>query len=234
MKIAIVDDEKATAQLLEGYILRYGKEQNLHIKVDVFLLPLQFLDHYAGDYDLVLMDIEMPGLNGIETAKELRRLDHAVVLMFITNMAQYAIHGYEVEAVDFVIKPLSYGDFVMKMQKARRYIERNRDKKITLQTTEGLIQLDVSEIHFVEVIRHYLVYHTSKGDYKLRGTMKEAEEALLDFHFSRSNHCYLVNLKYVEAVTGNMLKVAGNELAMSRNKKADFMTDFAKYMGGLS
>ena len=176
----------------------------------------------------------MPGLNGIETAKELRRIDASVVLMFITNMTQYAIHGYEVDAIDFVVKPISYGDFVLKMQKASRYVERNKNKKISLNTTDGVIQLDVSDIHYVEVIRHDLIYHTVHGQYKVRGSLREAEKALLDFHFTRSNHCYLVNLKYVEAVSGNLLRVAGVELVMSRNKKNDVMLEFAKYVGGLS
>lgn len=234
MKIAIVDDEKQMTQLIESYLLRYSKERNTHFKVDIFNNPLEFLSTYTGDYDLILMDIQMPGLNGIETAKELRRIDASVVLMFITNMMQYAIHGYEVDAIDFVVKPISYGDFVLKMQKASRYVDRNKNKKISLNTTEGIVQLDVTDIHYVEVIRHDLIYHTVHGQYKVRGSLREAEKALLDFHFTRSNHCYLVNLKYVEAVSGNLLRVAGEELVMSRNKKNDVLLEFAKYVGGLS
>lgn len=234
MKIAIVDDEKQMTQLIESYLLRYSKERNTHFKVDIFNNPLEFLSTYTGDYDLILMDIQMPGLNGIETAKELRRIDASVVLMFITNMMQYAIHGYEVDAIDFVVKPISYGDFVLKMQKASRYVDRNKNKKISLNTTEGIVQLDVTDIHYVEVIRHDLIYHTVHGHYKVRGSLREAEKALLDFHFTRSNHCYLVNLKYVEAVSGNLLRVAGEELVMSRNKKNDVLLEFAKYVGGLS
>lgn len=234
MKIAIVDDEKQMTQLIESYLLRYSKERNTHFKVDIFNNPLEFLSTYTGDYDLILMDIQMPGLNGIETAKELRRIDASVVLMFITNMMQYAIHGYEVDAIDFVVKPISYGDFVLKMQKASRYVDRNKNKKISLNTSEGIVQLDVTDIHYVEVIRHDLIYHTVHGQYKVRGSLREAEKALLDFHFTRSNHCYLVNLKYVEAVSGNLLRVAGEELVMSRNKKNDVLLEFAKYVGGLS
>lgn len=234
MKIAIVDDEKQMTHLIESYLLRYSKERNTHFKVDIFNNPLEFLSNYTGDYDLILMDIQMPGLNGIETAKELRCIDASVVLMFITNMMQYAIHGYEVDAIDFVVKPISYGDFVLKMQKASRYVDRNKNKKISLNTSEGIVQLDVTDIHYVEVIRHDLIYHTVHGQYKVRGSLREAEKALLDFHFTRSNHCYLVNLKYVEAVSGNLLRVAGEELVMSRNKKNDVLLEFAKYVGGLS
>jgi DNA-binding LytR/AlgR family response regulator len=233
MKLAVVDDEKKTTDLLDGYIKRFEKENNLTINVSVFHNPNDFLTNYSRDYDLVLMDIEMPGLNGIETARELRRMDGRVVLMFITNMAQYAISGYEVEAIDFVIKPISYPDFVLKIQKAMRYITRNQDKKLTLNTGEGVVYLHVSDICYIEVMRHYLVYHTTNGNYTVRGVMKEMEESLSNYHFVRSNHCYLVNLKYVESINGSILKVGGDDLQISRNKKNEFLTEFTRYVGGI-
>lgn len=233
MKLAVVDDEKKATDLLDSYIKRFTKENNIAVNVSVFHNPNDFLSNYSRDYDLVLMDIEMPGLNGIETAKELRRMDGRVVLMFITNMAQYAINGYEVEAIDFVIKPVSYPDFVLKIQKAMRYIARNQDKKLTLNTQEGVVHLYISDICYIEVIRHYLVYHTTGGDYTVRGVMKEIEESLNNYHFVRSNHCYLVNLKYVEAINGNIVKVSGYDLQISRNKKTEFLMEFTRYVGGM-
>ena len=233
MKLAVVDDEKKATDLLEGYMKRFERENNMTMKISVFHNPNDFLSNYSRDYDLVLMDIEMPGLNGIETARELRRMDSRVVLMFITNMAQYAINGYEVEAVDFVVKPVSYADFVLKMQKAMRYISRNKDKKLTLNSTEGVVNLHVSDISYIEVIRHYLIYHTLSGSYTVRGVLKEAEENLAKYHFVRSNHCYLVNLKYVESINGNVVKVSGDDLQISRNKKTEFLMEFTRYIGGM-
>lgn len=233
MKLAVVDDESRATDLLDGYIKKFQEENKINIKVSVFHNPNDFLNNYSGDYDLVLMDIEMPGLNGIETAKELRRMDSRVILMFITNMAQYAINGYEVEAIDFVVKPISYPDFSMKIKKAMRYIERNRDTKIVLNTADGVVNLFVSDIFYIEVMRHYLIYHTLHGEYTVRGVMKEAEEKFSEFHFVRSNHCYLVNLKYVESIVGSTLRVANQELQISRNKKNEFLMEFTRYMGGI-
>ena len=233
MKLAIVDDDINATDLLESYITRFEQENNITIQVSVFHHPNDFLSTYSEDYDLVLMDIEMPGLNGIETARELRRMDKHVVLIFITNMAQYAINGYEVEAIDYVIKPVSYADFILKIQKAMRYINRNQDKKLILNTSEGVVHLHVSDILYVEVIRHYLLYHTINGNFTVRGVMKELEEGLAEYHFVRSNHCYLINLKYVEAISGNVVKVGGDELQISRNKKNDLLMEFTRYVGGM-
>lgn len=233
MKLAVVDDEKKATDLIESYVKRFENENEIEILMNIFHNPNDFLEQYTSDYDLVMMDVEMPGLNGIETAKELRRMDDRVLLMFITNMAQYAVNGYEVEAIDYVIKPLSYADFAMKMQKAFRYVLRNKDNKIVLHTSDGFTNLSISDIYYVEVIRHYLVYHTAVGDYTVRGVMKETEEKLLPYHFIRCNHGYLVNMKYVEGLNGNMLRVAGDEITISRNKKSEFLDEFAKYVGGM-
>ena len=233
MKLAIVDDDNRSTELLNSYFKRFQKENNMTINISVFHNPNDFLTNYSKDYDMVLMDIEMPGLNGIETARELRRMDERVVLMFITNMAQYAINGYEVEAVDYVIKPVSYPDFTLKIKKAMRYVARNKDKKLTLNTADGVVQLHVSDLCYIEVIRHYLVYHTTHGNYTVRGVMKELEESLAKYNFARSNHCYLVNLKYVESISGSFVKVGGNELQISRNKKNEFLMEFTRYVGGM-
>lgn len=233
MKLAIVDDEKIAVDLLKKYIKRFEEENKFDINVSVFYNPNDFLINYSNDYELVLMDIEMPGLNGIETAKELRRIDSNVVLMFITNMMQYAINGYEVEAIDFVLKPLSYEDFVLKMQKALRYVSRNKDKKITINTQDSIVNLYISDIYYIEVNKHYLLYHTTNGVYTTRGVMKNIAETLEEYNFVRSNHCYLINLKYIQSINGNIVRVSGKDLSISRNKKNELMMKFTKYIGGI-
>lgn len=233
MKIAVVDDNKKDRDLLASYINKFKDEKKIEITVVFFSNLHDFLKSYSHDYDLIIMDIEMPGLNGIETAKELRRMDSRVVLIFITNMIQYAINGYEVEAVDFVIKPITYGDFLIKIQKSLRYISRNTDKKITITTQDCVVNLYLSDICYIEVIRHYLVYHTVSGKYKVRGVMKKMEEELAEFNFVRSNHCYLINLKYVKPINGNTVKVLDDNLIISGNKKSDFLLSFTKYIGGI-
>lgn len=233
MKFAIVDDEKKATDLIETYIVRFVTENHFEIQTSVFHNPEDFLEAYTKDYDLVFLDVEMPGLNGIETAKELRRMDSNVVIMFITNMAQYAIHGYEVEAVDYVLKPLSYADFAMKVQKALRYIARNEDANVKLCTKDGMVHLAVSDIYYIEVRGHYLIYHTTREEYMARGVMKETEEQFARYQFARCSHGYLINLKYVQSVSGNIVTVAGEEIALSRSKKNDFMEAFARYIGGM-
>ena len=233
MRIAVVDDNEKDAEYLKSCILRCGMEQNETFEVTVYPDAESFLRGYQYNFDLVILDIDMPGRNGVEAARALREHDESVALMFVTNMPQYALEGFSVDAVDYILKPISYPNFRVKMQKALRYVERNRDYPISLKTTQGYVKLMVSDIRYIESELHYLTFHTKSGDYRIRGLLSGNEALLAPYHFSRCNASYLVNLRYVEAIKGNDVIVAGSALPISRGRKASFLSDFTKYMGGI-
>lgn len=183
MRVVVVDDEKKMRDEIADYLKTFEKEQKVSVIAQVYESPEDFLEHYQKDADLILLDVEMPGMDGISLARRIRQDDKEVLLMFITNMAQYALHGYEVEAIDYVIKPLGYQEFALKMKKAMRYMGRHEKKQMMLQTTDGIQPVAIEDILYVEVIRHYLQYHTTGQVYEVRGAMKEAEEELERYHF---------------------------------------------------
>lgn len=234
MKIAIVDDEREMTNSIEDYVREYAAQKGLEFQIIVFRDGETFLASYTADYDIVLLDIDFGGgLNGIEIARELRKMDENTVLMFITNMPQYAINGYEVNAVDYVLKPVNKVEFYVKMAKALRFVRKNADEKILVHTVEGDVYFFTSDLHYVEVFKHYLIYHTTSGNFRGRGTMKDAQERLGRFAFARCHNCFLVNLKYVESLNGSEITVAGEKLQVSRSRKAEFMEHFARYVGGI-
>ncbi len=103
MRIAIVEDEESATQELRVLFARYGKENNMEFSLDTFPDALKFLASYRADYDLVMLDIEMPFMNGMEGAEKLRKLDPYVPIVFVTNMRRYAVAGYKVNAIDFIM-----------------------------------------------------------------------------------------------------------------------------------
>ena len=116
MNIAIVEDEQTNANLLKEHLSRFAIENHTEINTSVFSTGVSFLNSYTPIWDLILMDIEMPHINGIETARKIRERDSEVLIMFITQMAQYAIDGYSVNAVDYVLKPVNYYAFSLKLK----------------------------------------------------------------------------------------------------------------------
>ena len=174
MRIALVDDNPQDAQLLQGYLDRFSREIGLECSHACYSDGQAFLDGDTRQFDLIVMDVDMPGINGIETARLLRQRDPDVLLMFVTNMPQYALAGYAVDALDYLIKPVAYGDFALKLQKTLRYLHRDRAERLTLHTTGGIVRLEPREILYVESTLHYLTYHTWSGEYRVRGAMAEA------------------------------------------------------------
>lgn len=230
ISIAIVEDNKQDRDIIISYLKRYEKENGCSFKITEFLNAITFLTNYNPIYDIVFIDIQMPHMNGMEAAVKLRETDSSVLLVFITNMSNYAIQGYSVNAVDFVVKPVSYYNFAAMLSKVLRIREKRYDE-IMLKTPEGGRRMPTHEIIYVEVIDHKVIYHTEKEDIEIWETLKTQEQKLISCGFARCNNYCLVNLKYVDRFTGSTLTVKGREIAITRTKKKDFMKQLVEYYG---
>ena len=232
MHIAVVEDDQESRQQLEEYIHQYGQEHGMTFDVDLFAGGDQIVAQDTSRFDIILLDIEMPGMNGMEAATKLRARDSDVVLVFVTNMAQYAIHGYEVGALDFVLKPISYYTFRVRFERAIHRALQREGGQVLLTCPDGVVRLNTRDIYYVEVQNRQLHYHTLQGEYLLRGTMQQAEQELGRHHFVRCSHWCLVNLRHVTEVHRDTVVVAGQELAISRRNYTAFLTALTNYVGG--
>lgn len=229
--IAVVEDEKEYMEQIQTYVADYAREKGVEIQTHPFGDGLQILEGYQPVYDLILLDISMPGLNGMETARRIRAADTGVVLVFITSMAQYAINGYEVGALDFVLKPITYSAFSLRLSRALSRLRPKERSQILLTLSGGVRKLNINDIYYVEVQNRKLCYHTSQGSFEVRGTLQAAEASLKGHYFSRCNHWYLVNLHHVSEIRKNIVIVAGNELEISRRNKNAFLSALTDYVG---
>lgn len=232
LQIAVVEDEELYLQQMQDFIRRYGEESGEEIEVSAFRDGTEILRHYRPIYDIIFLDIEMPGTDGMSAAQEIRKFDGDVVLLFVTNMAQYAIEGYSVGALDFVLKPVNYTTFALKFRRAISQARQRERGQVLLALHEGIKRLDTRQIYYVEVQNRMLQYHTDEGIFSLRGTMQSAEKELSPHHFVRCNHWYLVNLRHVTEIRKDTVLVAGDELEISRRSKTAFLTALTNYMGG--
>lgn len=233
MRMAIVDDSSADALLLEKYLHQYCEERGIACAPVYYKSASDFLEHYQPCFDLIIMDIDMPGISGVDAARRLRTLGDDVVLMFVTNMPQYALAGFEVEAVDYILKPVTYQTFALKLERALRFVRRNHEGQLALRTAEGLVSVSTADILYVESVLHYLIYNTENKEYKVRGTMAQAEKELRPFRFVRCSSGLLVNLRCVKAIEKEDVVLGNIRLKMSRGKRLEFMNAFTKYLGGI-
>ena len=235
INIAIVDDNPGDCRQLKENIDRYFSDKQMSYSVDVFTDPEKFLDGFLSQYDLITLDIGMASMDGMTLAHRIRKTDAVVMIIFITDLASYAINGYEVAALDFMVKPVKYYDFALKMKRViARYDSNASSDNVIVKTSDGMIQMRQRDIIYVEIIGHWATYHTMDGDYKYYGTLKDVERLLNPIHFFRCNSCYLVNLAYVDKVEQQYCVVGGNELKISQPRRKDFINRLSQYfaMGG--
>jgi len=223
ISIAIVEDQKKDADVLREYLLRYASEAGESIEIECFSSGVHFLDPYTAKYDLIFMDIEMPSMNGMTAARKLRELDQQVKLIFVTNMAKYAIQGYSVGAIDYILKPVLYFDIKMRMERLREILGYS-EAAITLPVQGGVKKFRPRDIYYVESLSHSITFHTTTGDHLARRSMNEWERELKGLGFFRCSTSYIVNLRYVQEVKGNSVFVRDVELQIARARKKDFLS----------
>ena len=234
MKIALVEDNELHREQIRQEIKAYFEELNEVCELRVFDNGSDMLDHYyaVGGYDLLLLDIQLPGMDGISVARQVRQNDEKVLIVFITSMTSYAVQGYSVHALDYILKPINRISFRNTLDHARELFRQRAEHYISVTTSEGLLKLDISQIYYIETEKHAVRLYYTKGSFHINDTLKSIEEKLKNAPFCRCNNCYLVNLAHVERVKKNDVVVAGHELAFSRLRYKPFMEALINYMGG--
>lgn len=230
IRIAAVDDEEACALHMKKLVEQYEREQNEKVELRWFGDGLEFLDKYAGEYDVVFMDIEMPYMNGIDVARKLREKDARVALIFVTVMEQYAIAGYEVDAMDFIVKPITYLNFCIKLEKAvkwRRGGERSFMKFLDEKGYENFVA--PQDVRYIESFNHYVIFHTEAGDFQRLGKISAIEEQFAEYGFLRCNNSTVVNPAYVDKIGKDSIVIHGMEITITRSRKKEFMQNFTSY-----
>lgn len=233
IKIAIVDDEMEARDTLYSYCRKLAVKIHEELEITLYSRGSELVERY-DDYDLIFLDIDMPEEDGISLAKKIRKIDNEVILIFVTNMAQMAIKGYEVRALDFIVKPINYYSFTLKIRSAVDMINSRKNRNIVVNSEGVIRKISTNDLFYIEVSGHYLFYHTSAGIVRQKESLRKVEEKLKDISFKRCNNCYLVNLKHVTCVNKDDIEVAGNWLKISRPKKKEFLQALANYMGGIT
>ena len=181
LRVAVAEDNPKDRERLLSFLKQYGEEKHVQIEVTEYTDGSELLEQYRPCYDVIFLDVEMPQMDGMKAAEKIRETDEEVILIFITNMAKYAIRGYEVQALDYVLKPVKYQAFSVKMDKVNRLAEKKKDKSIAIKTGTATHRILLSHIQYVEVVQHLLIFHTEDGDFSTRGVLKDVEAVLEEF-----------------------------------------------------
>lgn len=231
-KIGIVEDNNDELQTLREHLKRYEYARHERFDIRVF--------HKAEDmisgserFDLLLLDIDLPGISGFEAATLLRSFNEVTPIIFVTSLSQYAVRGYEVEALDFMVKPVSYGSFALRMDKALRVMQRNANASTCIKTKDGLRVLQQQEIAYVEAQRHYCFYHLISGEVlRSRVNISDVANEFSSDIFARISVSYLVNMAQIARIQGNAITlVSGEQFSISRTYRYEALNTITAYLG---
>lgn len=234
MKIVILEDDAAQAWQINDYLLQYQREHaGFQYSAKTYTTGRRLLEEYHPDTDLLLLDIQLPDMLGIDVARQIRQTDPSVMIIFVTNLAQYAIEGYSVQAFDYVLKPVNAFAFSKKLERAVRVLSHTEnDLTLEIKGKNGSRWIAADSVTYVEVRSHEVFIHTEQECIRQWGTLAQYETLLKPLHFIRCNASFLVNLKYVRTVIKDQVDVNRDMLPISRTFRKDFLNMLAQYKGG--
>lgn len=232
-RVAVVDDRAESRELLLRYLARYQEESSVEFVIEEFADGSELTGTYAPRFDIIFLDVQMTNLDGFATARFIRETDPAVIIIFVTNMAQYAVKGYEVDALSYLLKPVPYFAFSQELKRSLERLGRNREDSILLSIGGEMVRLQLPDIIYVESIKHRLVVHTSERALSLVGTLKDMSARLEPLGFFRCNSYLLVNLRHIGGLSGqDATLVSGVKLPVSRSRRKPFLEALSAYFGG--
>ena len=236
--IVITEDQEKDSQRLSSFIRRYGKENGLTIEITEFTDGAQLLEHYDKRFDILFMDIGLPQISGMAAAEKVREIDDYIPIIFTTNMAQYAIRGYEVAAIGFMLKPIPYYQFKNYLMKAIAICRKNQDllenSVITLGGEKNFKRVPTDDIIYIMKDKNYIDYHlTGQEVFRERGTFKAVIPRFQHTTIKQLASGCMVNLRYVQKKEGNDVYLRDIVISITMPFRKTFTQELMDYMRGI-
>ncbi len=229
--VAIVENDPKQAKLTAERCRKYGEENGLSFSVTSFENGYDFLEGEISRFDIIFMDIDRPGINGRETSFKIREKGIKASLIFVTNLPQYAIEGYKVQALDFILKPMTYADFSLARKRARQNLDAEKDEVIALEIHGRFEKFKNSDVLYRERIRHDVYLHLSgKDTISFRSSLHQIEPILNKNVYFKCNSGCIVNLGKVKSMDGDvLLRENGDRISVSRSRKKETKRKLGEY-----
>lgn len=215
-KIAVCDDSEADRQYILHMVNRWAVSAGHMVHTDMFASAESFLFHYAeeSDYDILLLDIEMGAMDGVTMAKQLRRDNDTVQIIFITGYSDYISEGYEVAALHYLMKPVKEEKLCSVLERAAVKLSRN-EKVFNFESCGEMVRVPIYQIRYADVSGNYVTIH-ALSDVTVKMTLSELEKQL-DERFYRAGRSVIINLTQISRVTKKEIKLSdGTAIVLPR------------------
>lgn len=233
IRIGVVEDDPHSIDRLLGHLDRFQRVSGERFHVGAFADGADVLVDYRPDWDVLFLDIRMAHVDGMTAARRIREIDSEVIIVFVTSSPHYAVSGYEVDALSYLLKPLTYASFEQEMRRVLVRLRQRRRREVLFTAVDGVRhRLAVDDIRYIESTGHRVMVRTLDDDYAVVSTLRAMETELADDGFIRCHSGLLVNLRHVTGVEGSDCRIrGGTRLPISRPRKREFLAALAAHIG---
>lgn len=234
-KIAICDDEETLIEHLQALLMQYARQTGKTFSCFAFHDGSALLQNYQPDFDLIFMDIKMEKMNGLETAQEIRKTDSTVGLFFLTSLSQYVWKGYEYGAVNYLLKPMTYGRLKMELDRFFARYPGREEPYISFSNDNGKYKVLYKNLRYAETQKRNVLLHFDSQAQVIYKSMKEVASLLeTQPQFARCHASYVVNLSFVKSVENlEAVLTTGERVPISQPKRKEFMAELADFWGDM-
>lgn len=228
-KIAVCDDEQDQTEYILSILAAWGRQYGRTCDVSVFDSAESFLFDYEDHktWDILLLDVEMKNMTGIELARRIREDDSRTEIIFTTAHFEFAGEGYEVDALHYLVKPVSDAKLMQVLDKAAQRLS-VEPLSVVINCSGETLRLYESDILYVESFLHYILIHTKDNEYRIKENLSAFAQKLSD-DFYRVHRSYLVSLKHITRISRTSVSVGRTELPLSRGKYDDIHRAFIEH-----
>ena len=231
LNIAIVEDEVSEYENLVSLLNEYNKNKKHQFNFSYFSSGKEILSKYESKFDLILMDVDLKTDNGMNVAKLIRAYDADVLIVFVTNLRQYAIHGYEVGALNYILKPVNPSSLSLTMDRVLSLIHKSDDPKVDIHQHNEHFFVEQSDIIYFEVLNHVVSIHTVDKEYNVYSSLKNFEKHL-GKSFVKVNNYAIVNVRYISYIAADTM-VGDKEFKISRGQRKQSKAVIESYFRGV-
>ncbi|MGN1406108.1 MAG: LytR/AlgR family response regulator transcription factor [Erysipelotrichaceae bacterium] len=236
LKIAVCDDDIKITETIESYIARLCAKLSFQYELYRFDDGQKLVENYPKNLDICFLDVQMEKLDGISAAREIRKEDEKVILVFMSNYAKYALDGFSVHAYQYLLKPVEYVSFEQEMENVFIRCEKSHFNHLFIKNDDGLFDIDERDILYIEtyVSKNSLI-HTRKGNIVAYASLKELQERLNnDRLFKRCHNSYIISLSFISSIQKEYIVLNNNEnIPLSRHRRKEMLDAYMIYMGEL-
>lgn len=228
--IGLVDSDVQERLKLKEYIKSYFDKKEEFCVIHQFSDGVEFIQS-KEKYNIVFLEIKIGEMDGIEVARFFRMVNKEAQIVFVTHTEQMAIRGYEVDAASYMLKPINETSIHTILDKIAERLKESMDMILVLKTPDGLCRISSSEIKFIEVYDHDLIYHTERGEITVRGNLSNVYKKLKKYQFIQCNRSYLVNMRYINGIHKNYVLVEGIQIQIAKSRQKEIEQRFVDYVG---